>query len=73
MNKSFDELSESEQKPYLDLARSILRELLWCKRGTAWRVGGLLEDDFVEADADSDIVLETAKEIYEFVMQRQAQ
>lgn len=61
----FDEMTDEQRQPYLDHVANMTDGLLWCSRvWSAWHVGTMGPDDFMEMD--EDWIYEKAKEMYEF-------
>lgn len=67
--KTWEELTEEERKPYFDKAVVILQDHYTCTRvWSAWRYGTMSQDDFHFAAEDTDIISDTAKTLFDFVM-----
>lgn len=61
----FHEIDDEEREKWFDLARIMLEDLLCCTREwSAWSVGTMGEDDFVDAAEDDDIVFAAAISLY---------
>ena len=67
--KTWEELTEEDRKPYFDKAIEVLQDHLTCTRvWSAWGYGTMTQDDFGLAAEDANIVSDTAKMLFDFVM-----
>ena len=67
--KHWEDLTEEDRKPYFDKAVEILHDHYTCTRvWSAWGYGTMSQDDFHLAAEDDDIVSDTAKKLFDFVM-----
>lgn len=63
--KDFENLDENERFFWVTEATNALSGLKTCTREwSAWQVGTMSENDFVDADWDNDVILSTAISMY---------
>ena len=67
MSFTWDDISDKEQDIYFDMAVKILQDFLVCtKSWEAWMVGTMNDSHFHLACEDDNVVLDTAKMLFEF-------
>ena len=67
--KTWAELTEADRKPYFDKAIEVLQDHYTCTRDwAAWSCGTMTQDDFGLAAEDDNIVSDTAKMLFDFVL-----
>jgi len=67
--KTWENLTEEERKPYFDKAIEVLQDHLTCTRvWSAWSYGTMTQDDFVLSAEDDNIVSDTAKMLFDFIV-----
>lgn len=63
----WEDLTDEEQEPYLELVSEMTEDLLYCDREwSAWSYGTMSSHNFSNANEDDDWVAEKAEEIYYF-------
>lgn len=66
----WDKLEEKEKRKYYDKVPDLLQDFYCCtKFWKAWRVGTMDEDDFILAAADDDIIVDTAKTLFDIIQE----
>ena len=67
--KTWEDLTEEDRKLYFDKAIEVLQDHYTCTRvWSAWSYGTMTQDDFRLAAEDDNIVSDTAKMLFDFVM-----
>jgi hypothetical protein len=71
---NWERLTDEQKQPYFNKAIEILQDHLTCTRvWSAWSYGTMIQDDFVLAAEDDNIVSDTAKMLYDFTQKMIAQ